>query len=205
STSASLPSAESPPFASHRQDAPWFFEWLTHPTYDDYWRPWSIDEDYSRIDVPAFHPVGWYDIFLEGTVANFRGLRAGAGSEASRAAQRMVIGPWYHVPWSSRFGDVDFGPQARKTVDAWQVRWFDQFLRGEDTGVLDSPVTAFVMGTNEWRDLAEWPPPDAVPTPLFLRSGGRANTADGDGWLSFEEPGAEPPDQIVSDPLNPTP
>ncbi len=202
---AYLPFAEYPPFAEHRDDARFFFEWLDHPSYDDYWRRWSIDEDYGRIDVPALHPVGWYDIFLEGTVANFRGLRSAAGSEVSRAAQRMVIGPWYHVPWSSQFGDVDFGPQARKTVDEWQMRWFDQYLRGEDTGVLDAPVTVFVMGTNEWCDLPDWPPPEAVATPLYLRSDGRANTADGDGWLSFEEPGPEPPDEIVSDPMTPTP
>jgi putative CocE/NonD family hydrolase len=202
---AHLPFADYPPFASHREDAPWFYEWLAHPTYDDYWRPWSIDEDYSRIDVPAFHPVGWYDIFLEGTVTNFRGLRAAAGSAASRAGQRLVVGPWYHVPWSSSFGAVDFGPHARKTVDGWQMRWFDQFLRGEDTGVLDHAATVFVMGRNEWVDLPDWPPPGASPTALYLRGEGRANTVDGDGVLSFEAPDSESPDEIVADPSSPTP
>ncbi len=49
---------------------PYFFDWLDHPTYGDYWRRWSIDEDYERLLTPALHIAGWYDIFLSGTVGN---------------------------------------------------------------------------------------------------------------------------------------
>jgi putative CocE/NonD family hydrolase len=200
-----LPLDAYPPFVEHRDDVGYYFDWLAHPSYDDYWRRWSIDEDYGRIDVPAFHPAGWYDTFLGGTVRNFAGLRAGAGSEAARTGQKLVVGPWYHVPWSSRIGDVDFGPAARETVDDWQLRWFDRFLRGEETGVLDTPATVFVMGENAWHELEDWPPPGVAGRDLFLHSEGAANSADGDGRLSFEEPGPEVPDVFVSDPLAPTP
>lgn len=44
--------------------APYYYDWLAHPDYDDYWRELSIEENYSRISVPAFHIGGWYDIFL---------------------------------------------------------------------------------------------------------------------------------------------
>jgi putative CocE/NonD family hydrolase len=110
------------------------------------------------------------------------------------------------VPWSSRSGAVDFGPAARQTVDDWQVRWFDQFLRGEATGALDAPVTVFVMGDNAWRDLDGWPPSGVAARELYLRSaGGHANSVDGDGGLSFEAPEHEPPDALVADPMTPTP
>jgi putative CocE/NonD family hydrolase len=202
-----LPLSAYPPFAgAFAADAPYFADWLAHPSYDDYWRRWSIDEDYDRVDVPGFHPAGWYDVFVEGTVRNFQGLRSGAGSEATRGRQKLVVGPWYHGPWSSRFGAVDFGPAARQTVDDWQLRWFDRFLRGEDSGVLDRPVTAFVMGENAWRDFDDWPPSGTASRPMYLRSdGGSANSVDGDGRLSFEAPEHEPPDVIVSDPTAPTP
>jgi len=44
------------------------FDWIDHQIYDDYWRRWSIDEDYSLIDVPALHTSGWYDVFVGGTL-----------------------------------------------------------------------------------------------------------------------------------------
>jgi putative CocE/NonD family hydrolase len=182
----------------------YFFDWMSHPSYDDYWRRWSIDEDYSRIDVPAFHIGGWYDVFVRGTIKNFEGLRRGAGSESARAAQKLLVGPWYHLPWS-RLTGVDFGPEARNAVDAWQLRWFDQFLRDEDSGVLDSPVTIFLMGENRWIEENSWPPQGTEFTDYYLHSGGSANSINGDGTLSLEAPGSEPPDIYTYDPMFPVP
>src|SRR5579863_4263224 len=34
--------------------APYFLDWLSHPDYDDYWKPWSIEEHYQDIQVPAY-------------------------------------------------------------------------------------------------------------------------------------------------------
>ena len=46
-----LPLANFPPLTG--KYGSYFFDWLAHPTYDDYWRRWSIDEDYSRLTIPA--------------------------------------------------------------------------------------------------------------------------------------------------------
>jgi putative CocE/NonD family hydrolase len=67
-----MPMSEYPPLQDSY--AQYFYDWVEHHTYDDYWRRWSIDEDYSRIDVSALHIAGWYDIFLSGSVKNFSGL-----------------------------------------------------------------------------------------------------------------------------------
>ena len=172
------------------EDVAYWQDWLAHPSYDDYWRPLSIDEGYSRIAVPALHVGGWYDVFANGTVDNFAGLRAGAGSEDTTGGQKLVVGPWYHGPWRPLAGA---GAEAGANVfDDWQLRWFDHVLKGEENGVLDAPATVYVMGDG-WRDLQDWPPPNARPTDWFLHSGGRANTATGDGWLSTEAPGDELP------------
>jgi putative CocE/NonD family hydrolase len=62
------------------------------------------------------------------------------------------------------------------------------------------------MGVDEWRSLADWPPPSAVPTAFHLRSGGGANTRAGDGTLSLDAPAAdEPPDVFLYDPRHPVP
>lgn len=184
-------------------EAPYWRDWLKHSTYDDYWRRWSIDEDYTRVRVPALHFGGWYDIFLSGTVKNFLGCRREAGGEAARRAQKLVIGPWVHTPWAPVAGQgaADAGGRA---VDDWQLRWFDQMLKGRETGVLDAPVTLFLLDGG-WRDFDAWPPAGSRPVDWFLHSGGRANSAFGDGTLSTEPPGDEPPDLYVYDPLAPTP
>ena len=199
-----LPLKEYPPFVS-ADFGRYFFDWMEHPSYDDYWRRWSVDEDYSRIDVPAMHISGWYDVFISGTVKNFEGLRRGAGSEGSRASQKLLVGPWYHLPWARITGASDFGHEGRNVVDGWQLRWFDQFLRDEDTGVLDSPVTVFLMGENRWIEEGSWPPEGTEFRDYYLRSRGSANSINGDGELGVEPPDREPPDVYIYDPLFPIP
>jgi putative CocE/NonD family hydrolase len=197
-----LPLAGYPPLMT--DDTPFFRDWLAHPTYDDYWRRWSIDEDYGRIAVPALHIGGWYDVFLSGTVKNFVGLRRAAGGNGARSRQKLLIGPWMHIPWAPLAGppNRDAGPNV---VDDWQIAWFDHVLKRKETGVLDAPVTLYVLGESRWRDFDGWPPSGSTPTAWYLRSQGRANSCFGDGALSPVPPGAEPPDLFTYDPLLPTP
>lgn len=44
-----------------------------------------------------------------------------------------------------------------------------------------------------------------TPQRFYFHSGGRANSLDGDGLLSREQPGAEPPDFYVYNPVEPVP
>jgi putative CocE/NonD family hydrolase len=158
-----------------------------------------------------YHVTSWYDIFLHGGLANFCGLRRGAMTDPARAAQKLLIGPWAHLfpytsPTSSGTGDIDFGPAALIDLHAIQLRWFDHWLKGVDTGILDEPpIKIFVMGANRWRDEHEWPLARTRYTPYYLHGRGRANTAGGDGTLSPDAPGDEPPDRFVYDPNDPVP
>ncbi len=189
---AHLPLADHPAFTA--EDAPYYFDWLEHSSYDDYWRATAIDEDYSRVQVPGLHVGGWYDIFLEGTVKNFTGIEQTAGR------QKLLVGPWQHGPWSPLLGaGDDAGPAA---VNDWQLRFLDEVVKGRPTGVFDAPATVYVMGEG-WRDLDAWPPLSARPVDWFLHSAGNANSKYGDGTLSPELPLDEPPDVFVYDPLAP--
>lgn len=182
----------------------YFFDWLAHPTYDDYWKQWSIDEDYSRITTPALHVAGWYDVFLAGTVKNFVELRKHAGTEHARANQRLVIGPWFHIPWKPLVGanSEDASPNL---VDDWQLAWFDHFLKDEPERRHEQQVTLFVMREDRWRHFGQWPPAESAPTEFFLHSDGRANSKYGDGQLSVVPPADEPADIFTYDPAVPPP
>jgi putative CocE/NonD family hydrolase len=187
--------------------AGYFYDWIAHDTWDDYWQQWSIRKRYGRVQVPALNFSGWYDVFLNGAVENFVGMRKGGGSDAARAAQRLVIGPYIHFPWISKAGDVDFGPEAANPIDALQLAWFDHWLKGTDNGAdHEAPVRVFVMGANRWREAADWPIPGTRFTKYYLRSLGEANTRFGNGRLETEAPAAdEPADHYRYDPADPVP
>src|SRR5438046_6906582 len=42
-----------------RDLAPYFFDWLAHPSYDDYWRSIAHKEAYEQITVPELNIGGW--------------------------------------------------------------------------------------------------------------------------------------------------
>jgi putative CocE/NonD family hydrolase len=190
------PLNEHSPLKSGETD--YFFDWLAHPTYDDYWRQWSIDESYDQIDVPALHIAGWYDVFLSGTIKNFVELRRRARSDQERETQRLVVGPWFHIPWKPLIREA--GDRASPLmVDDWQLAWFDQHLKS-GAAALDAPVTVYILGDNEWRTFDTWPPAASTPTPWYLQSGGRANSKFGDGVLTAHLPEAAAADIFTYDP-----
>ena len=189
-----LPLNTFPPL--HPEDprvAPYFFDWLKHPDNDWYWQQWSIRSRYDQIQVPALLYEAWYDIFLNGQLENFVGLQERGGTEAARNGTQIVVGPWVHLDWRQKVGEVDFGPEANNPINEIQLRFFDYWLKGIDNGVGDEPrVKLFVMGANKWRTADAWPLPGTVYRKYYLHSRGGANTAAGDGWLDTKRPKADP-------------
>src|SRR5271163_2862307 len=186
--------------------APYFLDWLAHPTYDSYWKQWSIEENYQDVQVPALTIAAWYDLFQGGSLRNYLGLKAHAGNEAARNGQHLVIAIGGHSGWSRKVGDVDFGPDAAFDENAITLDWFEYLFLGKQNQFASGhPVRIFVMGKNEWRDEPAWPLPRATETRYYLQSGGKANSASGDGSLSTTAPGKEGTDIVVYDPANPVP
>jgi putative CocE/NonD family hydrolase len=189
--------------------APAYKQMLAHPDADAFWAPGDIETHHDKFRVPAFHLTGWYDTLLTGTLRNFSGLRARAANDNARKFQRIVIGPWTHArptKTTTSIGDVDYGSEAGFDSDEAMLEWFDYWLHGKNRAALDTaPVRLFVMGENRWRAEQEWPLARARPTPYYLRSDGRANTASGDGRLELTAPDREPADRYTYDPNDPVP
>jgi putative CocE/NonD family hydrolase len=99
---------------------------------------------------------------------------------------------------------VDFGLEAVNPIDRLQVRWFDQFLKGIDTGLLDEPpVCLFEMGSNRWRNFDSWPIENHKS--YFFSSTGLASIREGEGTLQPHQPESCPSDVLVHDPWRPVP
>src|SRR2546430_4230136 len=194
-----------------RPVARYLTDYLRHPEDGPYWWASNVERQHANINTPMYHVTSWYDIFLRGGLAHFCGLRQHAMTAAARTQQKIVIGPWAHrfpytSPTSQGTGDIDFGPNACIELHETQLRWFDYYLKGINTGILEeAPLKIFVMGENVWRDEQEWPLARTRYTPYYLHSQGQANSLHGDGRLDLVVPSAESPDHFVYDPNDPVP
>jgi uncharacterized protein len=98
--------------------APYFLDWLAHPTYDSYWKQWSIEENYQNVRVPGLTIAAWYDLFQDGSLRNYLGLKAHAGNQAARDGQHLIIAIGGHSGGSRKVGDVDF-----RSFTVIRTRW----------------------------------------------------------------------------------
>ncbi len=188
--------------------APYFLDWLDHPTYDNYWKQVSIEDHFDSIQVPALTIAAWYDIFQGGSLRNFIGVQAHGGSEAARNGQRLLVAIGGHAGGPRKVGDVDFGPAAEEHEwNAEMLDWYDYLFQGKQNQfATDKPVRIFVMGKNEWRQEDAWPLNRATTTRYLLDSAGHANSSAGDGLLTTVVAGKlGPSDSFLYDPANPVP
>ena len=188
--------------------APYFTDWLAHPNYDDYWKPWSIEDHYAQIQVPVFSMGAWYDIFLGGTLRNYVRLKNEAGTETARRGQWLMIYVGGHAGGSTekKIGAVDFGDKLPFDLEEVTLRWYDSLLKGIVNGLdHEKSVKIFVMGKNDWREEDDWPLERAKATRYYLRSTTPANGLQGGGTLSTAAPAEEKADQYVYDPNDAVP
>lgn len=167
---------------------------------------------YEKIQVPALHFGGWYDIFTRGTIATWEGIKLYGGDADASEMQWLVLGPWDHQSHAARFsvpeprtsiGRRDVGSQAVSTYRDSLLEFFTYFLKREDNGFIDLPrVQYYNIGDNDWRYDEQWPPRDSRLRSLFFHSEGNAVSAD-DGFLDFVPPRNEPVDSYTYDPNDP--
>ncbi|MBI3978510.1 MAG: CocE/NonD family hydrolase [Chloroflexi bacterium] len=181
---------------------------LSHPTFDDYWKSYSLKGKYQEIETPALFITGWYDNLVHEMFRQFVGWKNHARTDEARRLTKMIVGPWVHAFLGSpeSYGDVQFGPQAAMDLIDVHLRWYGQRLKRVDTGIDgEPPLHLFVMGANVWRGEHEWPLARTQFTNYYLHSNGLASSRFGDGALSATPPGDEPADTYDYDPANPVP
>lgn len=144
----------------------WLETWLEHQRRDDYWKPASVCEDYSQVQCPVLAVGGWADGY---TNAIFRLM------ENLEVPRKGLIGPWGHkyphmgVP----------GPAIGFLQEV--VRWWDHWLKGNDTGIMDepmlrvwmqdsiSPSASYENRPGRWVAENQWPSPGIEDRAYVLR------------------------------------
>ena len=189
----------------------WLIAAMSHGGDDAVFRDMGIavvDHLADYEDVPVYHVTGWYDSWaLQVANLNFPGLRA-----HKKSLQRLIVGPWTHSRPSASFaGEAQFTPDAAIDLNAFELRWFDHWLKHIDDGIeREAPVRIYVMGGGDahktpegrvfvgghWREEQEWPLARARVTPYFLHA---------QGVLSPDAPTPHAPITYRFDPKSPVP
>lgn len=207
----SFPEFHVAPPGAPNQLAPYYYDWLAHPTYDDFWARLDVEPHYQDVQVPALNSGAWYDIFQVGTVRNFQYMRAEAGTAEARAGTKLVMNCCGHAGNS---GLIRWGPA--QTDPNLTVRFFERYLKGVQNGFENEPAVHMdvlvppdtgTAGASFLLTASGFPLPGTEYLDLFLTSGGHANTRNGDGAL-VAVPGKQAngnPDRFTYDPANPVP
>jgi len=195
-----------------RHLVPFPAHWMRHPWRDDFWRHGSVCEDYARITCPVYAIGGWADGYSNAVPRLLEGLQA---------PRKGLIGPWAHVfPH-----DGVPGPAIGFLQEA--LRWWDHWLQGRATGIMDEPMLRVWMQDSvppqpfyeerpgRWVAESAWPSPRIAPQRWHL---GAAGLTEGPGepavlaiaspqttgfyggeWCGFGADGEAPGDQRPDD------
>ncbi len=159
---------------------PWVHTWLAHQRRDDYWKHGSVCEDYAAIQVPVYAVGGWTDGYTNSVPRLLEGLPG---------PRKGLIGPWPHA--FPHYATP--GPAIGYLQEA--LRWWDHWLKGVETGIMDEPMLRAWMQESApprpWMDEVpgRWVAEDEWPSP---RLGLRRLRLDADGVLRDAAGGAQP-------------
>ena len=160
--------------------APCFFDILANPTDGPFYWERSPYTKYDRIKIPVYARSAWWGyrhMHLVGAFRNYLGIDAPKKLEIDRPV-------------------VEERPLPDE-INAETLRWYDHWLKGIDTGIMDEPpVRFYIMGADEWRTEQEWPLARTAWTKFYLRRWKRLSLGPEDI--------PEKPDAFVQQPVDET-
>jgi putative CocE/NonD family hydrolase len=147
---------------------PWIIPWVEHQRRDAYWKHGSVCEDFSAIDIPVYAIGGWADPYSNPIPRLMAGLYS---------PRKGLIGPWGHQYMHQAVP----GPKMGFMDEA--LRWWDHWLKGEDSGLMDEPAyrvwvqdsvrpsTCHLERPGYWANEPGWPSSNDETVTLHLNNG----------------------------------
>ncbi|MBI3468214.1 MAG: CocE/NonD family hydrolase [Planctomycetes bacterium] len=177
---------------------PFWNEMMAHPNRDAFWQKRSIIPHLKNVAPAVMVVAGWYD--AEDLYGSFKSYQAIEAHNPS-VNNVLVVGPWHHGGWAStdgeRLGAISFGSKTGSFYRAEiELPFFERHLKDQKSPGL-AEATVFETGANVWRTFDAWPPRCLEARQLFLREGGRLDSAAPTASEAFDE--------YVSDPAKPVP
>ncbi|MBC6439499.1 MAG: CocE/NonD family hydrolase [Rhodospirillales bacterium] len=156
---------------------PWIIKWLHHQRRDAQWQHGSVIENHGDIEAAVYAVGGWADGYSNAVPRMLAGLSC---------PKKGLVGPWAHK--YPHFATP--GPRIGFLQET--LRWWDQWLKGIDTGIMNepeyrvwmqesvSPATWRAEHPGRWVTEPSWPSPNIETRTLHLNSRGALSTESGD-------------------------
>lgn len=141
---------------------------LENQAHNEFWKSRSVT-DFKKIKCPVYAISGWADASYVGAV--FQTI------SQIDAPWKALVGPWGH-----RYSHIGLpGPEIGFLQEA--LRWFDHWMRGRDTGIMNEPsVRAWVaedvpartyydVSPGRWVAERSWPSENISSKRLVLNAG----------------------------------
>jgi putative CocE/NonD family hydrolase len=192
---------------------PYIAAWLSHQRRDEFWQHGSVCEDFGAITCPVYAVGGWADGYTNAVPRLLAGLTA---------PRKGLIGPWPHM-----YPELDGSPGPTIGFLQEALRWWDQWLKGEETGIMEEPMLRvwlqesvppadlYTERPGHWIAEPSWPTPNVqehsyylvdeilvtTPTAGTARSllGHPFTGADAGLWCAYGRRGDQPLDQRAED------
>ena len=151
----------------HHAPHPWDDLWRAiaaeHPLHDEWWEERNLLPLLDRIEVPVYLGCDWQNVplHLPHTFKAYEKLINSKHVQVAMLGEHGLAWPW-------------------ESLHVEALAWFDHWLKGHDTGILDGPRFRYIIPESDggWRTTEAWPPAEASFSHLALR---------GDGTLSVDE------------------
>jgi uncharacterized protein len=123
-------------------DALWLEMAVKRPARDDWWDERNLLPLLKNIDIPVYLGCDWENVPLHllSTFAAWKVLAHNPNVRMGMLGQYGLTWPW-------------------ESLHAEALAWYDHWLKGRDTGILDGPaIRYFLPGADEWHTAESWPP-----------------------------------------------
>ncbi len=148
----------------------WVKNWTEHQTRDEFWKHGSVAENFDKIQCPVYAVSGWADGYFRSVFRLMEGLSV---------PRKGLVGPWSH-----KYPHLGVPGPAIGFLQE-ELRWWDQWLKGRDTGIMDEPMlrlwmqdaapprSMYDIRPGHWVAEPAWPSPNVTRTPYALGADGR--------------------------------
>lgn len=194
---------------------PYVEAWMSHQTRNAFWKQGSVCEEYAAIECAVYAIGGWGDAYTNAVPRLLQGLPG---------PRKGLIGPWSH-------GYPHIGIPG-PTIGFLQecLRWWDYWLKGIDTGIMDEPMMRFWIQDSlppapfyaerpgRWGAESTWPSHNIQMRPYWLNEDGLGSApaaetqiayrgsqfagSEAGIWCPYGDPVDFPPDQRAEDGLS---
>jgi putative CocE/NonD family hydrolase len=123
-------------FRDRFDQPPWMLVYKHQQRDGPFWDRTALKARYDSLRIPTFMIGGWYDGYRDSIPRML---------EKVKAPMKAIVGAWDHTYPDEPYPKPGF--DGRREM----VRWFDQWLKGRDTGILSEPRLAVYV--------REWHPP----------------------------------------------